>query len=238
MSARRLTTRDLRAWLEELLMADDFDTRLSELTLVPARQVINPLFAKLYAQDDLLKMRTVKAMGVVVSNLAEREVEAARVIMRRLMWNLNDESGGVGWGSPEAMGEIMAASEPMAREYAHVLVSYIREDGNFLEHDILQRGVLWGLARLAEVRPQLLQRFDSYLLPYLRSDDPVLRGLAVKASGAVPVDSARPRLETLLHDKTEIRIFVDNKLHTMTVAELAARALELIDRQAREQDAI
>ena len=30
------------------------------------------------------------------------------------MWTLNDESGGIGWGSPEVMGEILAAHKGLA----------------------------------------------------------------------------------------------------------------------------
>ena len=63
-------------------------------------------------------------MGQVVSNLADTDMESARVIMRRLIWNLNDESGGIGWGSPEAMGDIMACHERLAGEYHRLLVSY------------------------------------------------------------------------------------------------------------------
>jgi len=58
-------------------------------------------------------------------------MESARVIMRRLMWSLNDESGGIGWGAPEAMGEIMARHEQLTKEYSAILGSYIREDGKF-----------------------------------------------------------------------------------------------------------
>jgi len=98
--------------------------------------------------------------------------------MRRLIWNLNDESGGIGWGSPEAMGEIMAQSEQMAKEYHLILISYIRDDGNYIEHEILQRGVLWGLSRLAHARPELVKDAAPFLHPYMESDDPILRELA------------------------------------------------------------
>lgn len=172
--------RDLKAWVAERLTGDDFDQTLPEWKSVPARRVVNFLFAALCSPDEVVKTRAVTAMGVVVAHLAERDLEAARVIMRRFMWNLNDESGGIGWGSPEAMGEIMARSERLAAEYTHVLVSYLREDGNFLEHPILQRGVLRGLARLSEVRPRLLQDSAEYVSPFLYSEDPVLRELSMK----------------------------------------------------------
>ena len=55
-------------------------------------------------------------MGAVVAHLAEKDMESARVVMRRLMCSLNDESGGIGWGAPEAMGEIIASHEGLASE--------------------------------------------------------------------------------------------------------------------------
>ena len=53
---------------------------------------------------------------------------------RRLIWSLNDESGGIGWGAPEAMGEILARSEKLSCEFYCILLAYIREDGTPLEN--------------------------------------------------------------------------------------------------------
>lgn len=169
----------------ELLSREDFEKGLNEILQIPARQVINPLFSFLYNSNESVKQKAVTAMGAVVSSLAENDIESARVIMRRLMWNLNDESGGIGWGSPEAMGEIMAQSKQMAEEYHSILISYIREDGNYIEHEILQRGVLWGLARLADVRPDLVRDAAPFLHPYMESDDPILRELAEQIAKAI-----------------------------------------------------
>jgi len=99
------------------------------------------------------------------------------------MWNLNDESGGIGWGSPEALGEIMARNGKLASEYAFLLISYINPDGNFIEHEMLQRGVLWGVGRLAGERPHLMRDALPFLPAYLKSADPTLRDLAARAIG-------------------------------------------------------
>jgi len=104
-------------------------------------------------------------MGAVVANLAEQDMESARVIMRRLMWSLNDESGGIGWGAPEAMGEIIASHDGLAKEYVSVLISYVWKEGNFLEYEPLQRGAVWGVGRVAQVRPELAQDAGPHLLP-------------------------------------------------------------------------
>ncbi len=163
---------------EALLRADDFEERLSAWRQFPALRIINPLLSFLCSPDEVIKCRAVTAVGVVVSQLANEEMESARVIMRRLMWSLSEESGGIGWGAPEAMGEIMASSEAMANEYSHVLVSYLREDGNPLRNDLLLRGVLWGLGRLAQERPRLLEDSVRYIEPHLESKDAAVRGLA------------------------------------------------------------
>lgn len=188
LDGKRISMGSLKARVNACLKADDFEKELTECTKLPALRVVNFLFANLYNPDQFYKMRAVKAMGAVVANLAKDDLEAARVIMRRLMWNLNDESGGIGWGSPEAMGEIMAMSEKLAREYAHVLVSYLREDGNYLEHHMLQRGVLWGMARLSEVRPELLRDSVKFVSPFLQSKDPVLQGLAARVFDLLEAD--------------------------------------------------
>jgi hypothetical protein len=96
-------------------------------------------------------------MGVTVARLANQDMEAARIVMRRFMWSLNDESGGIGWGAPEAMAECLASHAGLAGEYTKILVSFMREDGFYLELPSLQRGLMWGIGRLAQVRPQLLR---------------------------------------------------------------------------------
>jgi hypothetical protein len=75
-------------------------------------------------------------------------MEHARIIMRRLMWTLNDESGGIGWGVPEAMAEIMINHKGLFKEYAHILMSYAEGGGNYLDHEPLKRGVIKAIERL------------------------------------------------------------------------------------------
>jgi hypothetical protein len=217
--------RQLKKILPALLKNEEFEKSLEEICLMPARRVVNPLFSFLYNTDELLKWRAVTAMGVVVARLAHKDLESARIVMRRLMWNLNDESGGIGWGSPEAMGEIMARHDRLAREYACILVSYINEAGNFLEHEMLQRGVLWGLGRLAHTRPELVRDAAAYLCPFMRSEDAVHRGLAAWMAGAIPSEMTESLLKHLVTDEARINIFINMNLEERTVGQLAAEAL-------------
>ncbi len=160
MNKKIVKGRALKKKVRQLLFEDDFEKQIEHIKGVSARRVVNPLFSFLCSNDELLKSRAVTAMGIVVSRLADHEMESARIVMRRLMWSLNDESGGIGWGAPEAMGEIMARHSKLADEYHKILISYSKPGTNFIEHESLQEGVLWGIARLAQARPDLVERIS------------------------------------------------------------------------------
>ena len=143
--------------IKNLLEEDDFDENLQKLHEFPPLKVVNALLSLLVTTDEELKNRVVNSFGEVVAKLAENDMESARIVMRRLMLSLNDESGGIGWNSPEAMGEIMARSNKLADEYHKILISYTLGGGNELDFEGLQKSVIEGLKRLSRVRPELVK---------------------------------------------------------------------------------
>lgn len=234
MNQKKWPGRKLKPKVLDLLKSIDPDQGLKELAKLPSRQVINPLFSYLMHADQEIKWRAVTAFGVVVANLADMDMESARELMRRLMWSLNEESGGVGWGAPEALGEIMARHEGLAKEYIHILLSYIVKDRNFLEHPGLQQGALWGLGRVARTRPYLLQDHVHYILPFLKSVDPYIRGLAAWTTGLLGNREDLPVLANLLSDDRDIKIYINRKLIECRVCDLATDAMAAI----REKDGL
>ncbi|MBN1102391.1 MAG: HEAT repeat domain-containing protein [Deltaproteobacteria bacterium] len=164
-------------------------------------------------------------MGNMAARLADQDMEEARNVVRRLMWNLNDESGGIGWGFPEAMGEILAQHEGLAGEYTHILVSYTRQDANYLEHQLLQRGLLWAIGRLFRVRPERLREASPHLLHYLGSGDAAVRGLAAERLGEFREPGARHALEGLLTDDAEYDGIMERAGSRRRVMDAAAEAL-------------
>jgi len=226
MRKKQQSGRQLKVKIKKLLLQEDFEGGLADVAVIPARQAVNPLFSFLCSGNEILKWRSVTAMGEVADRLAATEIESARVIMRRLMWHLNDESGGIGWGCPEAMGEIMALNEKLAEEFWCILISYAQPEGNFLEHQILQRGLLWGIGRLAHARPQLLKGTLACLHPFLQERDPYLRGLAAWASGALRNQYTKTLLKKMTDDTANVNIYLDRQLMSCSVAELATTALK------------
>ena len=160
-----------------------------------------------------------------MADLARTDTESARVVIRRFIWNLNDESGGIGWGCPEAMGESLARSAAMATEYWCVLTSYIQPQGNYLEHTMLQRGAVWGVGRLARSQPDLLAACGRLLLPYLESDDSILRATSAWAALPLPAPELRPVLEKLNGDSSQVRLYDGMTFKTEHIGDLARRAL-------------
>lgn len=168
-------SREIKKRLFEILSSTNWKTSLDEVYSYTPRKVINPLISFFCNKDVTIKQRAIITIGEVVNFLASQDMESARIVMRRLMWSLNDESGGIGWGAPEAMAEIMSLNEQLAKEYASILISYANPEGNYLEHIELQKEVLKGLARLGEVRPFLIKDAIPFLKNNLSENEDINR---------------------------------------------------------------
>jgi len=225
--------RHLKNKILGLMENSSFERIQAELDGLPVRDVIHALFSAICRSNDTVHWNGVRCMGLSVAQLADENMEDARIIMRRLLWSLNDESGGIGWGAPESLAEIMFRHEGLAGEYIHMLVSYMREDGNelfqdgnYLEHETLQRGLLWGVGRLAEKRPQMLVELGapSDLLPYLKSADANVRGLAVRALGLLRAEGSLEAISALLDDTGKVSFFDGERMRMATLGEVALEA--------------
>ncbi|MFW6323469.1 MAG: DVU0298 family protein [Desulfovibrionales bacterium] len=229
LSEAKPSCRQLKTEVLELLAAPDWESRLAELAGCPARQVVNPLFTSLCSSDPLIRWHGITAFGEIAVHLP---LEDARIILRRLMWTLNDESGGIGWGAPEAMAEIMARRSDLAGEYHRILLSYIHEEesgeDNYLELAPLRRGAVWGIFRLAGVHPELITPGVENLLLCLEDDDSGIRGMSGLALGRIGAGEAREPLEKLIDDASPYEMYRDRKLTKQTVAEAAGEALALL----------
>ncbi|OKY75690.1 MAG: hypothetical protein BM485_08205 [Desulfobulbaceae bacterium DB1] len=219
--------REIKKRLQRLLKEKDLEYILRELRAVAPRNLVASLLSSLYQTDERIKWNAVTVIGEIMNDIARVDMEAARVVMRRILWSLNEESGGIGWGMPEAMGEIMAVNGRLAGEYAHLLVSYMREE-NYLELPALQHGLLWGIGRLAMVRPELLLKNDAdgHMVMYLESADQVAAGLACRNFGLLHVQEAAYQIRHFLDSPHVLALYEDRRLFSTTVGALARQALQ------------
>lgn len=214
-------------WIEELQAAmEDY---------APG-QLVGPLFSLLLHGGET-KWRAVAGLGMVVPRWAEQDLNDGRKILRRIMWNLNEESASVPWGQPETMGEILAHQPTLAKEFHKILISYAWETGrndNYLDHDPLRRGAFWGVGRLCEARPELMALTAiPALLDGLRDPDAPCRGLAAWCfcllGGHLSAEhkpKAIAGLRELTGEDAPVELFRDNRLIEVGVGELAREALE------------
>jgi hypothetical protein len=217
--------------LKLLLEAEDFKDRLQTLFDVPSAKLFRPLLSALCSREEKIRWHAVTALGCWVAREAGHDMEAGRNILRRLMWMLNEESGGIGWGVPEAMGDILARHEGLAREFAPILVSYARPAGNFLEYEPLQAGLAWAFGRLAEASPERLQSLHAhrYLLPYLHSPNAGVRGMAAWALGRLGGKKDLGPLRALRGDEEPCILYENGRLTPHTVQDLAREAIARIE---------
>ena len=224
-----------KALVREALAAPDWRERLDRLTADDPKAFVGPLISCL-ALSGTPAGRAAVALGACVAALAEEAPEEARGIMRRFLWQMNEESGNLGWGVPESMAETLARSDLLAREFARVLFSYIRDTGredNFVDHAPLRRSCYWAVGRVIRARPELAAGALPLLRAGLQDEDVPCRGVAAWAvSGLVHRESVvelRSKLEALTVAEesagTPVQIFDGDLVREYTVAELAGSAL-------------
>jgi hypothetical protein len=221
-----------KSLLKEALDAPDWRERLERLTAGAPLAFVGPLMSCL-AQGGALAGRAAAALGACVAAVAREIPEDARVIMRRFMWHMNEESGNLGWGIPQSMAETLARSAPLAEEYSRILLSYIRDSGredNYVEYAPLRRSCYWAAGRLLQSRPE----YAASALPLLRAglldEDIPCRGMAAWALAQMGVpEEVRPELEQLAaageSAQTPVAVFDGDGVRECTAAELARLAL-------------
>lgn len=222
--------RSAKQQLKQYLQNPQWREHLNDITAGGAAHV-GPLFSFLLLDSQTMH-RAAAALGLTTARLAEREPEAARNVIRRFMWHLNEESGNIGWGIPEAFGESLAASPLLAREFHRVLISYIIDlgrDDNYCDHDMLRRSCYWAVGRLAQARPELCAVARPWLRKGLQDRDAICRGMAAWALGRLPSDlmdaPALRRLADAAHDE-RCELFDGDRIYEKSVNCLAREALE------------
>ena len=144
---------------------------------------------------------------------------------------MNEESGNIGWGIPEAFGESLAASPALAKDFHRVLASYLIDlgrDDNYCDNDLLRRSCYWAVGRLAQARPELCAGARPWLRKGLEDNDVICRGMAAWALAQLPPDfmdtPALRRLADAGHEEI-CELFDGGQLHEKSVSQLAREAL-------------
>ena len=93
----------------------------------------------------------------------------------------------------------------------------------------MQRGVLWGIGRLASAFPLLTKDASPHIIPFLGSSDASVRAHAAWVCGIMTYEKARPGLVLLTKDEEEIEICLEGRHNIRSVMGLAQTALNRLD---------
>ena len=213
-----------RATVRRLLEAGDTEG-LERLARVH-RRTLSLLLGLTYSPDETVAWRAVEGLGVAAAAVAEEDPEFVRGILRRLLWSLNDESGGIGWKSPQALGAIVAARLDLFRDFVPLVLSLFE-----LEEEAFRPGTLWAVGQVALRDAASVQGAAPWVLACLDHPDPATRGHACWCAGCLGLAEARPRLAALAEDPAEVAFFAQGALHRRTVGALAREALARLEEE-------
>ncbi len=227
--------RNYKKVLRQYLEAENWQEHLKDISQLNPREAAGPLFSFLLLGGSMTHKAAI-ALGMCIHKLSEEKVEDARNLIRRFMWQMNEESGNIGWGIPEAFAETLVHSPRMAKEFHLVLLSYIMDTGrddNFCDHNILRRSCFWSVGRLVMVRPELCTRAIPWLIKGLADEDIPCRGVAAWALAKFPPNMLEPlevvpflrRLTQSDLSESKCNIFEDYELVEHDVLELAKDVL-------------
>lgn len=215
--------------LKQLLQGPDWREHLDEIA-AGGMTSVGPLLSFLLL-GHLTMHRAAAALGHTVAHLASTEPETARNVIRRFMWHMNEDSGNIGWGIPDAFAECLAESELLAESYHRILISYIMDLGhadNYCDHDVLRRSCYWAVGRLAEVRPEMCEGARPWLRKGLLDVDSICRGMAAWVLSKLPQDMMdAPALRRLAEAGNEdmCEIYEADTIREVAVSDLARAAL-------------
>ena len=206
--------------VKTLLAQQNYDG-LIQLSYCGGR-ILSALISLTYDKKSLIAWRAIEAVGLISGEIAKTKPELVRNTVGRLLWMIRDESGGIGWSSPEMLGEIVRNNPEQFADIAPIIVS-------FLDEDMLSAGVLRAIERIGGKDAELVRHSAPLILPYLHNSDPLLRGLAAWAIGWIGPAETVAELERLQGDGNKIIIYDEGELKEKTVGELAGRAIKEIN---------
>lgn len=220
-------SRGAKESVEAALGSDRWPESLEPLRARVSRALVGRAVGALARQEPRARWRAVQAVGLLVSELGKLDHEAARDAVRRLMWSLNEESGSIGWGAPEAVAEVMARAPRLAQEFLQIYLSNITEERLGSMPPAIREGFLWGAMRLWGVYPEeLLKRgLGEQILPSLSSPSGATRGLAAALLGMLGEHESASKLMALTRDETMFEVLEGAEVVSRSVAEVAREAL-------------
>ncbi len=191
-------SRSRKAEVRELLAHRDRSSLVA--WAAEARNPDRLLVSLTYDNSEVIRYRAVEAVGWVAGDVAQRSIEKIRDNLRRLLWLMNDESGGLSWHAPELMGEILVNVPELIGEFAHLLPAFFGEEP-------FERGSHLAVCRISSVDATPFRGVAMALRQSLRAADPNIRLSAALSLVRLEESFGTGVLEQLLDESTRVTTY-------------------------------
>lgn len=139
---------DWKAEAEAALAAEDHAAFL-KMARARVSRVIRFLMSRLYTEDETEKWKVIRALGAVAGEPEALSPQRAEDLLRRFAWALNDESGAVPYGVPEAIGEVLAVRPEFRPRFLPILCALLTEE-DMSQTGPIEQGAIWAVGRVGE----------------------------------------------------------------------------------------
>ncbi len=188
------------------------------------RKVLSLLVRMAYDKDTLIGWRAIKAIGLSAKALVTTDYDFLRETVRKLLWSLSDESGGIGWASPEILGEILSA-DPERFSDIIPLIAEVYD----IEEKVFRPGILYALGKIAEVSPDLIMPFKGLIKRALsEAGEPLTHVFALDLLktlkgrlGKEDMNSLTEVMRSLLSDHSEAWVYKNDRFISVEIDEYA-----------------
>ncbi len=174
-----------------------------------------------YDKESVISWRAVEALGIVAGKRAKTEPGLVRNVVQRILWMMREESGNNPWSASEMLGEIVRNAPEEFADIAPIIAS-------FHDEEILRRGVLRALARISEVRADLVKDSSPIAGVYLEHSDAVTRVYALELVRNLMLREFLPAVEKLKHDHAIVRIYSSGDFENVAVGKIAEETVILL----------
>ncbi len=208
------------------LEAEDYETILT--LAFQSRKILSVLIRLAYEKETLTGWRAINAIGKVASVFVRSNYDFLRETIRKLLWSLSDESGGIGWAAPEILGEIVSADPEKLSDIIPLITEVY-----YIEEKVFRPGVLYALKRIAETNPGSVVPYQNVVMDGLGDQEPLARLYAlnlVDLLNAYILPENRERMRSairgLLQDKSEAWVYRNGGFDDVVVGDYAKEVLE------------
>jgi len=227
-AGRVLTQQQMKQFSVAALEKNDLETVLT--LALQDRKVLSVLVRLAYEKETLIGWRAIIAVGRVAGLFVRDQYDFLRETVRKLLWSLSDESGGIGWSAPEMLGEIVSADPKRLADIVPLIAQVYS-----IEEAVFRPGVLYALKRIAETDRAAVRPFQMLVVHGLSEQDPLSRVHALELARILKnefipenLEAARRKVLDLRNDRTEAWVYKKDGFTPMEVGELAEEVVKCI----------